>query len=133
MKQPANTRKQAEKGIRQKTVFQKEYEELQVAFRRNQEEKDKKKFLQEELQRIRVSYRDVCRRYETDAINVRQQADILQRVLQKDIPKVAFSKKIWGVASGSSKQPGEGNSYASEGDGKIHASPRRNEKHQGFP
>ena len=80
-----NTRQKKKKDLH------KDYEELKAAHIINEEkyqadlqaEKHKNKFLQEELDRISVSYNEIRLSYQTDIMKVRQQVDTLQQDLVK--------------------------------------------------
>lgn len=82
-----------EKERQQKILFEKYFQDLQVAHSLSQqkfaaelkEEKDRNRLLQENLERISASHQEVSLRYETDVIKVRQQADNLKKDLEKEM------------------------------------------------
>ncbi|KAG8012376.1 hypothetical protein GBF38_020112, partial [Nibea albiflora] len=79
--------------IKQKNLLQTEYDKLHMAYTLNQQkfaaelpaEKDKFKTVQEQLQKTSASFNEVNMRYQTDVINVRQQANTLQLNLDNKI------------------------------------------------
>lgn len=82
-----------DKQLQQKDILLKYYQELQAILKCNQEtftaelqvEKKEKKLCKEELEGLRVSYREDGLRYETELNNVKRQKDNLQSELQQEV------------------------------------------------
>lgn len=96
-----------EREIQQRRDLQKDYDELQVTLGRErsttelQGESEKNKLLHEDLERMKVSHREISNKYETDVVVVRQQAESLQCQLDKEVKNhTATVAEGWKVING---------------------------------